>query len=94
MYMQFIGILHWAMELGCINIHLPISLLAQYLAPPRLGHLYQIYHIFAYIKAHLHLRIILDPTIPYIDHTCFVVVDWSDFYPDAKEAIPLNAPPP
>ena len=31
-YMQLIGILHWAMEIGQINIFLEVSLLSQYQA--------------------------------------------------------------
>jgi hypothetical protein len=56
LYMQLVGILCWAVEVGRIDIHLPVALMAQYLAQPRIGHLVQIYHIFAYIQAHLMLR--------------------------------------
>jgi hypothetical protein len=94
LYMQLMGILRWAVELGRIDIHLSVALMAQYLAQPRLGHLDQLYHIFAYIKAHLRSRIVLDPTLPYVDNTRFYPVDWRAFYPDAKEAIPMNAPQP
>jgi hypothetical protein len=91
LYMQLAGVLHWAVELGRIDIHLSVALMAQYLAQPRLGHLQQIFHIFAYIKGHLRSRIILDATIPHIDTNRFVPVDWSSFYPDAAKAIPPNA---
>jgi hypothetical protein len=94
LYMQLVGILRWAVELGCIDIHLSVALLAQYLAQPRVGHLNQVYHIFAYIKAHLRSLIILDATLPFVDETRFQTVDWRDFYPEAQEAIPLNAPLP
>jgi hypothetical protein len=36
-YMQIIGILRWAVELGQIDIFLEVSLLLQYEANPRLG---------------------------------------------------------
>jgi hypothetical protein len=94
LYMQLIGILRWAVELGRIDLHLPVALLAQYLAQPRVGHLDQVYHMFAYIKAHLRSRIILDATLPYIDSNRFRSVDWRAFYPDAEEALPTNAPQP
>ncbi len=29
-----------------------------------------------------------------MDNNRFLQVDWHDFYPDAKEAIPMNAPEP
>jgi hypothetical protein len=64
------------------------------LAQPRIGHLDQVFHIFAYVQAHLRSRIILDATLPYIDSNRFTPVDWHAFYPDAQEAIPINAPPP
>jgi hypothetical protein len=94
LYMQLVGILRWAVELGRIDLHLSVALMAQYLAQPCIGHLDQIYHIFAYVKAHLRSRIILDATLPYIDDARFTPVDWKPFYPDAEEAIPINAPPP
>ncbi len=78
LYMQLVGILRWAVELGRVDIHLSVALMAQYLAQPRLGHLDQVYHIFAYIKAHLWSRIILDATIPFIDSDRFKPVDCED----------------
>jgi hypothetical protein len=33
-FMQLIGILHWAVEIGCIDIYLETSLLSQYQANP------------------------------------------------------------
>ena len=35
-----------------------------------------------------------DPSYPEIDHSVFKEHDWSEFYRDAKEAIPMNAPEP
>jgi hypothetical protein len=93
-YQQLIGILRWAVELGRIDIHLSVALLAQYLAQPRRGHLHQVFHIFAYLKAHSQSRIVLDPSLPMVDEHSFVQADWSEFYVDAKEAIPPNAPEP
>jgi len=34
----------------------------------------------------------LDDAQPVFDETQFVKADWSSFYPEASEAIPLNAP--
>jgi hypothetical protein len=94
LYQQIIGSLRWCVELGRIDIHLPVALLAQYLAAPRVGHLDQAFHVFAYLKAHSRSRIVLDPAEPYIDEQSFLVADWSEFYRDAKEPIPPNAPEP
>lgn len=93
-FQQLIGTLRWCVELGRIDIHLPVALLAQYLAQPRVGHLDQVFHIFAYLKAHSRSRIVLDPEKPVVDETQFMRADWSSFYPDAQEAIPLNTPDP
>ena len=51
-FMQLIEILRWAVEIGCIDIYLETSLLSQYQANPRFGHLEAAYHIFAYLKKH------------------------------------------
>ena len=45
-YMNLIGILRWAVELGRIDIYLETSLMSAYNAAPRTGHLEQLYHIF------------------------------------------------
>jgi hypothetical protein len=82
------GILHRAVELGRIDIHLPVALMAQYLVQPHAGYLQQLFHTFAYIKAHLHSQILLDDTIPYVNQECFVQANWINFYPDACKALP------
>jgi hypothetical protein len=93
-YQKLIGILRWAVELGRIDIHLSVALLAQYLVQPRAGHLDQVFHMFAYLKTHSRSRIVLDDSKPLVDEQQFVQVDWTDFYPDAQEPIPPNAPAP
>jgi hypothetical protein len=93
-YQQILGILRWLVELGRIDIHLPVALLAQYLAQPRYGHLEQAFHVFAYLKRHSRSRIVLDPTRPQVDETQFTQEDWKEFYPDAEESKPINAPEP
>jgi hypothetical protein len=51
-FLQLIGILRWAIELGRLDIFLKISQLSQHQALPRRGHLEVLYHIFAYLKKH------------------------------------------
>ena len=51
-YLQLIGICRWAVEIRRIDIFLEVSLLSQYQAGPRLGHLEVLYNVFAYIKKH------------------------------------------
>ena len=45
-----IGILHWIVELGRIDIATEVSLLASHVALPRRGHLQTVFHIYAYLK--------------------------------------------
>jgi hypothetical protein len=35
---------------------------------------------------------VFDDMKPIFDETAFHICDWTEFYPDAKEAIPHNAP--
>jgi len=86
-YQQLVGILRWSVKLGHVDIHLSITLMAQYLSQPHQVHLQQVFHMFAYLKSHSRSRIILDDTEPYQ----FIKADWSSFYPDVKEAILSNA---
>ncbi|KAI2489368.1 Reverse transcriptase (RNA-dependent DNA polymerase) [Fragilaria crotonensis] len=63
-YSQFIGVLHWAVELGRIDIYTEVSLLSQHLALPRVGHLEALYHVFAYLQKYPKSSIIFDPADP------------------------------
>ena len=88
-----IGQLRWACELGRVDILLEVSLLSQYLASPRTGHLEQVIHIMGYIDQHKKLRLLFDASSPQISEKSFTRYDWQDFYRDAKEEIPPNMPP-
>jgi hypothetical protein len=89
-----IGVLRWCIELGRIDIIVEVSLLSRFLACPREGHMQQAFHVFGYLKKHARSRMVFDETEPAIDQSRFRVVDWSEFYPDAVEAIPQDAPEP
>jgi hypothetical protein len=54
----------------------------------------QAFHVFGYLKKHARSRMVFNETEPAIDQSRFRVVDWSEFYPDAVEAIPQDAPEP
>ncbi len=49
-YQGLIGVLRWIVELGRIDIIVPVSLLSRYMVSPREGRLQQAYHIFVYLK--------------------------------------------
>jgi len=93
-FRQLIGILRWAVELGRLDIYLETSLLSQYMASPRVGHLEVAYHMFAYLKTHPRQRIAMDDADPNIDERRFKVVDWTDFYGDVVEELPPRMPEP
>ena len=62
-----IGILHWIVELGRIDIATEVSLLASHVALPRKGHLQTVFHIYSYLKKRHSSRLALDPSYPKID---------------------------
>jgi hypothetical protein len=59
--MSLIGILHWAVELGCLDMYVDVTLLSSYMTAPRIGHMEQVLLIFAYFKRHLQSNLVLDP---------------------------------
>ena len=56
-------------ELGTVDICLEVSLLSSQLALPRVGHLEQVLHIFAYLKSHHTADIVLDPSDLVVDES-------------------------
>jgi hypothetical protein len=64
------------------------------LANPRECHPSEAIHVFAYLKAHDRSSLVFDRQDMPIDESRFHSGDWSNYYPDAQEAIPPNAPEP
>jgi len=93
-YQGLIGVLRWIVELGRIDIIVPIALLSRHLALPREGHLEQALHCFAYLKQYNRSCLVFDPTHPEFDDSRFVKADWQEFYPDAVDPLPHNMPEP
>ena len=95
-FMQLVGILRWAVELGRIDIYTELAQLSQHQSLPRRGHLEATYHIFSYLKKHENGgRIVFDPLTPQIDTRAFNTdVDWTDFYGDVAEELPPQMPEP
>ena len=69
-----------------------MSLLSCYVAIPREGHLGAMVHVLAHVGQRHNSRLVYHLSYPEADHSSFKERDWSEFYRDAKEAIPLNAP--
>ena len=89
-----IGVLHWMVELGRVDMITEVNMLAAHLALPRQGHLDAVFHIYGYLKNKYNSRLVLDPTYKEIDESQFVECDWKDFYGNVKEAVPPDAPEP
>jgi hypothetical protein len=91
-YQSLIGVLRWICELGRVDILVAVSMLSRYVVSPRDGHLQQVFHLFAYLKHHKRSKMVFNDSEPIFDENSFHVCDWSEFYPDAEEAIPHNVP--
>lgn len=94
-FQGMIGILRWLVEIGRIDIGYAVSVLSSYSSNPRVGHIQECLRVFKYLQDHNNQSLVLDPTTPSeglqtLSHQC----DWVDFYPDARENIPHNAPKP
>ena len=87
-YLQLIGVLRWAIELGRINIMAEVSVLSQHQCQPIEGNLAAVYCVFWYLKCNLKEiagRIFFDSKIPDIDEQLLYPGDksvWEEFYPD------------
>ena len=91
-FQQQIGVLRWAVELGRIDICTEVSMLASFCAAPRTGHLDAVMHMFAYLATHKRSHIVFDPAC--VQHQERPKPNWSDFYQDAREEVPPDAPAP
>ena len=84
--------LRWACKLGRIDLLLETALMSQYLTAIRKGHLDKLLNIFSYLRANLSFLLSFKSGLMSNDYTKFKEDDWSKFYPEAEEVIPLNAP--
>jgi hypothetical protein len=87
-----VGVLRWIVELGRVDILTPVAFLSRFLAAPREGHLEAAFHVFAYLKKFGHRKLVFDAAYPKFDESRFPRADWTQYYPDAAEAIPPNMP--
>ena len=83
-YQGLAGTLRWIYELGRIDILISVCLLSSYLMDPRVFHLEQVIHCFAYLKNYSRSKIIFDDMYQSFDDSRFFKRDdWSAFYPEA-----------
>ena len=94
-FQSLIGVLRWIVELGRADIAMETSALASMMAAPRIGHLQQVFRMFAFLKVKHNGVMVFDPTVPAIDESQFAREDWSaTAYGECREEIPPNAPSP
>jgi len=94
-YRSIIGSLQWAISLGRCDIQYATTSLARYGMAPREGHLQAAFRVLGYLAKFKKAKVIIDPFKP--DHSEFLQkgqVTWQEFYPDATEEIPDDAPEP
>jgi hypothetical protein len=89
-------VLRWATEIDRVDILLEVSLLSQYQASPREGHLKQLHHIFASVRKHPKLTLYMSPEIPMMDFGALQTQkgDFMELYCDAEEQLSLRMPAP
>ena len=94
-FRQIIGILRWAVELGRLDILLEVSIMSQFQANPREGHLEALYLIVFYLHKNPMKRMVFDPRKPRVDEQYFNTgADWKEFYGDIEEEDPPHMPEP
>lgn len=93
-YRECIGILRWAIEIGRVDIVHEVSVLSQYQAVAREGHLEQVLHMFGYLKKKGKLTLYFDPRLPNIDYSGFKMnkEEFKIHYRDAEEEMPHSMP--
>jgi hypothetical protein len=96
-YHTLIGVLQWIVELGRVDIDVKVSMISSHLALPREGHLKEVYHIFAYLKAPSNAEMVIDPSPVAVDMGQFECQDWlysAYGYESLKDELPPNMPVP
>ena len=94
-YQHLVGVCHWIVELGRVDVITEVSILASYLCNPRDGHMDAALHLYSYLKAHHNARLVLDPSYPEdLDQFDFIKRNWEHFYGDVKEDLPPDMPKP
>ena len=62
------------------------------MSAPRQGHMVGVLRILAYLHHHIRSKIVADPEYRDWSHKAWTHAEWQEFYPDATEPIPHNAP--
>ena len=92
-YPTFIGVLQWIIKLGRVDIDVKMSMMLSHLALHQEGHLKELYHIFAYLKAHPNAEMVFDPKPIQPNKSLFEHQEWLYLaygYKSLKEELPGN----
>ena len=81
-------------KLERIDMIIKVSLLLSHLALPKEWHVNSAVHNMAYVGQNYNPRLVCIPSCIEIDHRVLKKCNWSDFYQDADEAVPVNAQKP
>ena len=94
LFQELIGMLRWSTEIGRVDILHEVSILSQYQATPREGHLQEVLHIVSYLKKNPKLTIYMDPRILPLDLSAFLDCRdyFREYYRDAEEIMPFDMP--
>ena len=92
LYQSYIGILCWAVELQCIDIAHATATMAKFMSAPRQAHMVGVLCILAYLHHHIRGKIVADPEYHDWSQKAWTQAEWKEFYPNATEPIPDNAP--
>jgi hypothetical protein len=68
---SLVGVLWWIVKLGRVDIDVKVLMMSSHLALPRVGHLKEIYHVFAYLKANLNTKMVFNLTPVAVDMNLF-----------------------
>lgn len=95
-FQEMIGMLRWATELGRVDILTELSILSQYQASPREGHLEETLRIFAFLEEYPKLTLYMDPDQPNLNYSLFKTDPeaFKEYYRDAHEELPHRMPKP
>ncbi len=74
---SLVRVLRWIVKLGRVDIDVKVLMMSSHLALPRVGHLKEIYLIFAYLKAHSNTKMVFNPMSVAVDMNLFERQDWS-----------------
>jgi hypothetical protein len=70
-----------------LDIVMLVLMLSRYLVSARVGRLDQVFHMIANLQQYETSTMVLDDTDPEFDERRFKECQWSEYYPNAKEAL-------